>query len=242
MAYIPNFISEEEQKNILDKARSIPFAPHKIKENRYLANEIQKLPPQQIPSNQWINLAHRRLQPLPSRLTNTNTLLTSTALPSWLQTPLIERISALEIFSNAPHGINHCLINEYLPGQGIMPHEDGAAYYPAVATVSLGGTLVLDVIEKGEKKRSWRILQEPRSLLVTTGEAYTETLHGIAEVEEDRELGSETVANWGLLGGEKSRIEECGGVNVRTTRISLTFRDVKKVSALGKKIFGKPKT
>ncbi|KAF7197088.1 Alpha-ketoglutarate-dependent dioxygenase alkB-like 6 [Pseudocercospora fuligena] len=213
--YFPGFISEEEERHILEK----------------------------IPPNRWISLAHRRLQSLPARLTNSNTLVTSNPLPDWLKSPIVERTHKLEIFSDAPHGINHCLVNEYNPGQGIMPHEDGAAYYPAVATVSLGGTLVLDVTEKGqhENKKSWRILQEPRSLLITTGEAYTETLHGIAEVEEDRDLNSETVANWDLL-GDKTRIEENGGVNVRTTRISLTYRDVKKVSALGNKIFGKPKT
>ncbi|KXT12739.1 hypothetical protein AC579_8916 [Pseudocercospora musae] len=205
-------------------------------------HRITSVPHSMIPSNRWISLAHRRLQSLPARLTNSNTLVTSSPLPDWLRSPMVERIEKLETFSGAPHGINHCLINEYHPGQGIMPHEDGAAYYPAVATVSLGGTLVLDVTEKGQhgnKKKSWRILQESRSLLVTTGEAYTETLHGIAEVEEDRDLNSETVANWDLL-GEKTRIEESGGVNVRTTRISLTYRDVNKVSALGNKIFGKP--
>ncbi|EME87939.1 uncharacterized protein MYCFIDRAFT_129238 [Pseudocercospora fijiensis CIRAD86] len=222
MAYLPDFISEEEESNILQKAGAF------------------------IPSNRWISLAHRRLQSLPARLTNSNTLITSNSLPDWLAIPIVERIHKLQVFADAPHGINHCLINEYNPGQGIMPHEDGAAYYPVVATVSLGGSLVLDVTEKlqhdeNNNKKSWRIFQEPRSLLVTTGEAYSETLHGIAEIEEDRDLTSETVANWNLL-GDKTRIEEKGGVNVRTTRISLTYRDVKKVSALGNKIFGKPKT
>lgn len=147
-----------------------------------------------------------------------------------------------------------------------MPHEDGPAYWPVVATVSLGGSLVLDVTgkkngraeeESGEADEaqdssapatkesnvpssSCRIFQEPRSLLITMGEAYTETLHGIAEVTEDENLNAQTVANWDLL-GDRSVIEENGGRNVRTTRISLTYRDVKKVSAIGSTIFGKPK-
>lgn len=106
-----------------------------------------------------------------------------------------------------------------------MPHEDGAAYFPAVATVSLGGTLVLDVTEKTQsaEKRSWRVLQEPRSLLITTGKAYTDTLHGIAEVEADRDLHANTIANWDLL-GHHTLIESSGGLNKRTTRISLTYR------------------
>lgn len=202
----------------------------------------------QIPSNRWISLKHRRLQTIPAKLTATNTLVSSTPLPDWLSNPIVERIHDLGLFRDAPHGINHCLINEYLPGQGIMPHEDGAAYYPVVATVSLCGTLVLDVTEKSNNEdapqfqwKSWRIVQEPRSLLLTTGSAYTETLHGIAEVSEDVDLDAETVANWNLL-GDRTMIEAHGGKNVRSTRISLTYREVKKVSKLGSKFFGKPRT
>lgn len=198
--------------------------------------------------NRWISLTHRRLQAIPAQLTGNNTLLASSKMPPWLTNPVVDRISALGIFSNAPHGINHCLINEYLPGQGIMPHEDGDAYYPVVATVSLGGSLVLDVTEKRktgddavdseEPLKRWRILQEPRSLLLTTGEAYTDTLHGIAEVAEDVDLSAETVANWGLMGGREA-IEANGGRNTRTDRVSLTYRDVKKVSNVASKLFGK---
>ena len=134
-----------------------------------------------------------------------------------------------------------------------MPHEDGAAYHPVVATVSLGGSLVLDVVEKANlndsndeetpSTKSWRIFQEPRSLLVTTGSAYKDTLHGIAEVKEDTNLTSWTVANWDLLSDKgKEALVANGGRNERTTRISLTYRDVLKVSKVSSKIFGKQKT
>ena len=134
-----------------------------------------------------------------------------------------------------------------------MPHEDGAAYHPVVATVSLGGSLVLDVTEKvthndsndedTPSRKSWRIFQEPRSLLVTTGSAYTDTLHGIAEVKEDTNLNPATVANWDLLSDKSKEVLAAnGGRNERTTRISLTYRDVLKVSKVSSKIFGKPKT
>jgi alkylated DNA repair protein alkB family protein 6 len=163
-----------------------------------------------------------------------------------LTNPVVPRISALGVFDKAPHGVNHCLINEYLPGQGIMPHEDGGAYFPVVATVSLGGTIVLDIVFKtgveGDeaKVKRWRVLQEPRSLLLTTGAAYTDTLHGIAEVEQDEGLEAQSVANWSLLsGGAREAVEANGGVSERTTRISLTYRDVKKVSNVGSKIFGR---
>jgi alkylated DNA repair protein alkB homolog 6 len=119
-----------------------------------------------------------------------------------------------------------------------MPHEDGAAYHPVVPTVSLGGSVVLDVTEKtnpddlaedaaAHNRKTWRILQEPRSLLVTTGAAYTETLHGIAEISVDENLTAETVANWSLL-QNRDEIVANGNKNQREIRISLTFRDVLK--------------
>jgi alkylated DNA repair protein alkB family protein 6 len=124
-----------------------------------------------------------------------------------------------------------------------MPHEDGAAYSPVVATVSLGASLVLEVWEKrGEEERddsgqkSLRILQEPGSLLVTTGDAYSSLLHGISEIEVDEDLREETVVNWSLL-GNKAQFED--GVNKRGIRISLTYRDVLKVNKVGIGILGR---
>ncbi|KAI9824150.1 MAG: hypothetical protein M1819_000913, partial [Sarea resinae] len=188
------------------------------------------------PLPRWTHLTHRRLQTWPSQLTASNVLL-SAPLPSWLVDPVIPRFeSSLAVFARSPHaGPNHVLVNEYRPGQGIMPHEDGAAYYPVVATVSLGAAIVLDIYGKrdtGERedKPRWRVLQEPRSLLVTTDEMYTDYLHGIAEVRADEDVGPETVVNWALLGCaedfESGRYE-------RKTRTSLTYRDVLKVSKLG---------
>jgi len=119
-----------------------------------------------------------------------------------------------------------------------MPHEDGDAYAPVVATVTVGAVGVLDVYGKGVegdggeretgKKEGprWRIVQEPRSLLVTGGELYTGYLHGIREVVVDEGLDEERVVNWGLL-GDRGLFE--GGRCVRGTRVSLTFRDVLRV-------------
>ena len=152
-----------------------------------------------------------------------------------------------DIFRTSPHRTpNHCLINEYLPGQGIHAHEDGDAYHPVVATVSLGSHIVLDIRPKsndatGEnmgKAQAWRVLQEPRSLLVTTGNLYTECLHGISEVTSDDNLREDTIANWDLLG---DRTAFAGGQADRERRISLTFRDVIRVKKLGK-AFGKLKS
>lgn len=82
-----------------------------------------------------------------------------------------------------------------------------------------------------------RILQEPRSLLITTGSAYQSVLHGISSIEVDQNLNAETVANWHLL-AEPHAFEEAGGRNERATRVSLTYRDVLKVSSAASKVLG----
>ncbi|GFF24324.1 alpha-ketoglutarate-dependent dioxygenase alkB homolog 6 [Aspergillus udagawae] len=217
--YIADFITEEEEELLLQKITTAPLP-------------------------RWTQLSHRRLQTWPSALTTSNTLIAS-PLPSWLVSPIINpRLNSLGIFVGAPHGApNHVLVNEYCPGQGIMPHEDGAAYYPLVATVSLGAPIVLDLYPKpglsndgnhnvvgGARQPQYRILQERRSLLVTRRSIYTDFLHGIAETRKDDNLSADTICNWDLL-RERDRYQ-CGWYE-RETRISLTYRDVLKVSKLG---------
>jgi alkylated DNA repair protein alkB family protein 6 len=131
-----------------------------------------------------------------------------------------------------------------------MPHEDGDAYAPVVATVSLGGSLCLEVVAKPPSADNpdsdasnikytipTRILQEQRSLLITTGDAYRNLMHGISGVEVDEDLSEQTVANWGLLGDAGSVVRD-GGRSVRGTRVSLTYRDVVRVSSAARNILG----
>ncbi|KAL5113624.1 hypothetical protein ACEQ8H_008489 [Pleosporales sp. CAS-2024a] len=214
--YIPNFITPAEEASILDK----------------------------IPSQRWTQLTHRRLQAHPSTLTKNNALLAS-PLPDYLSKPMMDRFAHLGIFDATPHQQpNHVLINEYKAGEGIMPHEDGGAYAPVVATISLKSSLVLDVMSKPgsdggveEYELPSRILQEPRSLLITTGRAYEELMHGIAPVDMDENLDTSTVANWEHL-ADAQLVIDAGGKNQRGTRISLTYRDVLKVSSAVSKVLG----
>lgn len=83
------------------------------------------------PRPRWKQLTHRRLQTWPSDLVNNK--LVDAPLPSWLEEPIITRLKSIplsqdpgssDVFSNSPHGRpNHVLINEYVPGTGIMPHK-----------------------------------------------------------------------------------------------------------------------
>ena len=216
--YIPNFITTAEEAALLQNVETAP-------------------------KSHWTHLTHRRLIAYPSRLSPSNVLLAS-PLPLWVTEPIVARIlsipmtanpSSKHLSSDSPHHMpNHCLINEYLPGQGILPHEDGGAYWPVVATVTLGSHAVLDIYQKKgadgtrDEKPKWRILQERRSLLVSTKEMYTECLHGIEATESDEDL--DRCANWSAVEDKEAFV----GRVERGTRASLTFRDVLKVKKLGK--------
>ncbi|KAI6771978.1 hypothetical protein HG530_002936 [Fusarium avenaceum] len=169
------------------------------------------------PKPRWKQLTKRRLQTWPSDLVNNKLL--GAPLPAWLQEPVISRLLSLQT-------------------QDSETGNDGAAYWPVVCTVSLGASLCLNLHRSKDDgaldpEPAWRILQEPRSLLITTDQLYTDYLHGISDIEEDIDLSADTVANWDLL---RSPDAYTSGRNVRQTRTSLTYRDVLQVSKAGNKL------
>lgn len=214
-----------------------------------LRGSTGKLTPNKIsgaPKPRWKQLSHRRLQTWPSDLVQDRLL--DAPLPAWLDEPVVSRLLSIplaagdrsaNLFASSPHKRpNHVLINEYPPGVGIMAHKDGAAYHPVVCTISLGASLCLNIHSSKEDgalnpEPAFRILQEPRSLLITTDDLYTQYLHGIADIHADVGLSPETVSNWDML---RTPEEFAKGVNERSPRTSLTYRDVLKVSKLGNNI------
>lgn len=77
------------------------------------------------------------------------------------------------------------LINEYSPGEGIMPHTDGSAYYPLVATLSLSSQSVVHFWSRELRAPNFSIIMPQRSLLLFTGESYYNMLHSIEAVPLD---------------------------------------------------------
>lgn len=76
---------------------------------------------------------------------------------------------------------NHALINEYHPGSGIMAHTDGPRYYPFVCILSLSGPCMFQfwkVVDR-IKQPEMSLIVHPRSLLVFTGDTYSEMYHSI---------------------------------------------------------------
>eukprot|EP00051_Salpingoeca_urceolata_P008733 m.108414 g.108414 ORF g.108414 m.108414 type:complete len:290 (-) comp15913_c2_seq1:139-1008(-) len=152
-------------------------------------------------------------------------------LPPWL-TPLMQRIDQMGAFFG--EASNHVLVNEYLPGQGIMPHEDGPLFTPAIATVTLGSHCVLQFFRKDSREQPFcSLLLEPRSLVVIQDDMYGH-LHGIAEVKTD--ILDDLVVNRDLCDMAK---QDGRDELHRSTRVSLTIRHVPKVLKGAGRLLGK---
>eukprot|EP00899_Mesostigma_viride_P025872 jgi/Mesvir1/646/Mv17258-RA.1 len=111
--YVPNYISGNEEAELLQQVYAQPRKWTEVR-GRRLQN--------------WGGIVHEKgMLPQP--------------LPKWML-PLLARIShETRLFGDIP--FNHCLINEYKPGDGIMPHQDGPLYWPVVAIVSLQAPTVI---------------------------------------------------------------------------------------------------
>ncbi len=118
--------------------------------------------------------------------------------PDWLL-PLANRVARHEHFLHFPE---NCVINEYVPPQGIGPHTDYGDFGPAVACVSLGSDIVMD-FRNPEFGSRVPVVVPARSLWVIAGEARWKWTHGIAPRLTD------------VIEGER---------RPRSRRVSITFR------------------
>lgn len=226
--YIPDFIYQSEQSQLLHDIYEAPASRWKSLKNRRLQN--------------WGGVVHEKGL-LPQQL------------PSWL-TKITQRIcQKTGLF---PSAINHVLINEYLPYQGIMPHQDGPAYFPVVAILSLESPITIEFTPHPRSKDkdlsvsetaigqqdspsinsdehdSFSILLMPCSLLIFKDHAYTDYLHGI---QDSVLLNLNKVVNTAQVMELKETELLHGDVNMcqsimfqRTSkRVSLTCRLVLKV-------------
>jgi alkylated DNA repair dioxygenase AlkB len=142
-----------------------------------------------------------------------------TGRPSWLRdfpawlTDLAARVARDAQFERLPE---NCVINEYIPPQGIAPHKDYPAFGPSIACVSLGSQITLDFI-KADRSVRIPVHVPARSLWVITGEARSQWLHGIAPRLND------------VIDGMRQR---------RGRRISITFRTASNASSVPNRIHG----
>jgi alkylated DNA repair dioxygenase AlkB len=67
--------------------------------------------------------------------------------------------------------VNHVLVNEYAPGQGILSHQDGPLYAPAVAILSMVRNTHCCRKRKRRRGRSISIQYELYAVLFYVGSA-----------------------------------------------------------------------
>ncbi|EGG01356.1 uncharacterized protein MELLADRAFT_92555 [Melampsora larici-populina 98AG31] len=141
---IPDFITEAEESYLSEKIdevgnSNIVFQPNGSSSLR---------------AGGWQRVKQRRSMHWGGTLTAKGRLIPR-ALPPFMtqQWPnVFERISKLGIFNDfeSPDDKlirpNHCLVNEYIGAEadGILPHQDGPAYLPIVATLSLESHTIYD--------------------------------------------------------------------------------------------------
>lgn len=221
--YIPDFISDSDQKLLLNHIYTAPVSKWKSLKNRRLQN--------------WGGIVHEKG-------------LLPQDLPPWL-TKITKKINEEPCLYPSP--INHVLINEYLPNQGIMPHQDGPAYFPVVAILSLGSPVVMDftphysligntsnIDDRGsaegtdyehlQNHHPFSVALMPGSLLIFKDTAYSDYLHGIKDCEihqYDMAVNANEVV--GQQSVVETRDEDLKAIRRSATRVSLTCRVVSKV-------------
>jgi alkylated DNA repair dioxygenase AlkB len=122
-------------------------------------------------------------------------------LPPWVG-GLADRLLEEGYFPERPDQV---IVNEYEPGQGISNHVDcEPCFTGTVASLSLGSACVMNFTHK-ESGEVVPVLLEPRSLVVFSGVARYDWMHGIPARKSD------------AVGGRTLR---------RSRRVSLTFRKV----------------
>lgn len=146
-------------------------------EERALLEAIDRAP--------WTSEYRRRRQHYGVRYTRDEERLDGVAaLPDWVL-PIAERAVRAGFLERLPDG---CLVNEYLPGQGIAPHLDKPTGGPVVLSLSLLSACSMELVAV-DGTATTSVWLEPRSLLVLEGEARWEWKHGIAPRKSDEHGG-----------------------------------------------------
>ena len=160
----------------------------------------------EIDKHQWLNDLKRRVQHYGFKYNykarKVDMDMHIGELPEWLK----KLSQMLHTDEYMPEVADQVIINEYKPGQGISSHIDcEPCFKDTIVSLSLGSGCIMDFTNKSDKKKKIPVWLAPKSLVVLSGKARYEWLHGIPARKSDER------------NGQKYK---------RQRRVSLTFRKV----------------
>lgn len=162
LVYRPDLLTVEEESAVLDVLESLRFDPI------VMHGQVAKRTARHF----GLDYDYEARTPLPGE-----------PVPDWLL-PIRERAAALA--NHAPEELVEILVQRYPPGSTIGWHRDAPAFGTVVG-VSLGAESRLRFQRgKGENRRVWEVLLEPRSGYVLAGPARTSWQHSIPPTKELR--------------------------------------------------------
>jgi DNA oxidative demethylase len=162
LVYRPELLSVEAETALLDKFESLRFDPIVMhgQEARRTARHF------------GLDYDYEARTPQPGE-----------PMPEWLG-PV--RARAAELAGVEPEELVEILVQRYPPGSTIGWHRDAPAFGKVVG-ISVGGSSRLRFQRgKGEARRVWEVVLEPRSGYVLDGEARTSWQHSIPPTKELR--------------------------------------------------------
>ncbi|KAK9720543.1 hypothetical protein K7432_004087 [Basidiobolus ranarum] len=179
---IENFITKEEQNGLIENIEKGAWSGNGIGPNPEMKRRTQHY-------GYIFSYRHRRvmskLGPLPEHVDF-----------------VVKRMLEMGILNQSP---NSCIVNEYLPGQGIMPHIDAPTIFgPIIISLSLKSACLMK-FENVHTNIQTDILLSPCSLVVMTEASRFDYKHSIS----------------------KNLTEQLQDLTIeRDRRISLTFRTI----------------
>ena len=159
LLYRPELLTVEEEEKLLAVLRDLPFEP--IVMHGVAARRVAR----------HYGLGYDYATRTPRE---------GEPMPEWL-VELRERVAAFH-----PGEYVEALVQRYPEGSTIGWHRDAPAFGDVVG-VSLGGSARLRFQRgKGEARRVWEVLAEPRSVYVLSGPSRTSWQHSIPATKEER--------------------------------------------------------
>jgi DNA oxidative demethylase len=162
LVYRPDLLTVDEEAEVLDVLASLRFDPI----------VMHGQPAKRTARHFGLGYDYEARTPQPGE-----------PLPDWIL-PVRER--AAELAGHDPDELVEVLVQRYPPGSTIGWHRDAPAFGTVVG-VSLGGASRLRFQRgKGDDRRVWEVLLEPRSGYVLAGKARTSWQHSIPPTKELR--------------------------------------------------------